>query len=600
MIKIPVEHDLDGWILYLTFDVQIKTLEVWVAIKTKGNGVSFELVNQSWNKKLYAGNNLELGFNVRYSDDKVYKPKIVFAELGTFKCNSSAVPITTATTTTGPAATVVTTAATTTGPTTTPVTTAATTTGPTTTPVKTATTTTGPTTTQQLTSSTTQPSGCSTAYNYNEVLKKSILFYEAQRSGKLPATNRIPWRKDSALNDGSDNKIDLAGGYYDAGDHVKFGFPMAYTITVLSWGLIQYKDAYKAAGQYNNALDSIKWGTDYFIKCHPSKYVFYGQVGDGNKDHAYWGRPEDMTMARPSYSITENSPGSELAAETAAALAAASIVFRGVDNTYASTLVQHASDLYEFADKKRGSYHDAIPNAQSFYRSWSGYNDELTWAAAWLYRATNQSQYITAAESHYNNFGMSRRPQEFAWDDKTAGVQVLMAQMTGNSVYKSHVKAFCDHIVDNQKKTPKGLVFISNWGANRHAANVAFICLLAADMDINSNKYRLFSRKQIHYMLGDSGRSYVVGFGNNPPQRPHHRSSSCPSTGTCDWNNYNNPGPNPQTLNGALVGGPDENDYYEDKRQDYVKNEVACDYNAGFQSAVAGLRYVALKGKLCS
>lgn len=43
----------------------------------------------------------------------------------------------------------------------------------------------------------------------------SILFYEAQRSGKLPANNRIPWRGDSALSDGSDVGVDLTGGWYD-------------------------------------------------------------------------------------------------------------------------------------------------------------------------------------------------------------------------------------------------------------------------------------------------------------------------------------------------------------------------------------------------
>ena len=32
-----------------------------------------------------------------------------------------------------------------------------------------------------------------------------------------------------------------------------------------------------------------------------------------------------------------------------------------------------------------------------------------------------------------------------------------------------------------------------------------------------------FAETQIHYALGDAGRSYVCGFGNNPPQRPHHR-----------------------------------------------------------------------------
>ena len=36
-------------------------------------------------------------------------------------------------------------------------------------------------------------------YNYGHVMGLSLLFYEAQRSGKLPANNRIPWRGDSAL-----------------------------------------------------------------------------------------------------------------------------------------------------------------------------------------------------------------------------------------------------------------------------------------------------------------------------------------------------------------------------------------------------------------
>ena len=52
------------------------------------------------------------------------------------------------------------------------------------------------------------------------------------------------------------------------------------------------------------------------------------KVGDGYLDHNFWGRPEDMTMARPAQAITATSPGSELAAETAAAMAASSILFK--------------------------------------------------------------------------------------------------------------------------------------------------------------------------------------------------------------------------------------------------------------------------------
>ena len=66
--------------------------------------------------------------------------------------------------------------------------------------------------------------------------------------------------------------------------------------------------------------------------------------------------------------------------------------------------------------------------------------------------------------------------------------------------------------------------------------------------------------------------------------------SSCPpAPATCDWSTFNSPGPNYHVLTGALVGGPDVNDHYVDDRADYVKNEVTTDFNAGFQSAVAGL-----------
>ena len=66
--------------------------------------------------------------------------------------------------------------------------------------------------------------------------------------------------------------------------------------------------------------------------------------------------------------------------------------------------------------------------------------------------------------------------------------------------------------------------------------------------------------------------------------------SSCPpSPQPCNWNTFHSTGPNFHVLTGALVGGPDENDNYVDRRNDAVQNEVATDYNAGFQTAVAAL-----------
>ena len=65
--------------------------------------------------------------------------------------------------------------------------------------------------------------------------------------------------------------------------------------------------------------------------------------------------------------------------------------------------------------------------------------------------------------------------------------------------------------------------------------------------------------------------------------------SSCPwPPETCDWSDFSKDEDNPHVLYGALVGGPGENDDYVDDRTDYQKNEVTCDYNAGFQGALAG------------
>jgi endoglucanase len=47
---------------------------------------------------------------------------------------------------------------------------------------------------------------------------------------------------------------------------VKFGFPMAYSVTVMAWGVVDYESSFTKAGELDNAKKAIKWGTDYFIK----------------------------------------------------------------------------------------------------------------------------------------------------------------------------------------------------------------------------------------------------------------------------------------------------------------------------------------------
>jgi len=442
------------------------------------------------------------------------------------------------------------------------------------------------------------------SYNYAEALQKSLFFYEAQRSGDLPTTNRVNWRGDSGMQDGSDVGRDLTGGWYDAGDHVKFGLPMAASATMLAWSVVEYRSAYVSTGQLNTALDQLRWVNDYFIKAHPSANELYGQVGNGGTDHAWWGPAEVMQMARPSYRVTTSCPGSDLAGETAAAMAAAAIAFQPTDPAYAATLLTHARQLYSFADNYRGKYSDCITDASSFYNSWSGYNDELVWGAIWLYRATNEQAFLDKAQSYYANLSNQQQTSiksykwTHAWDDKSYGSYVLLAKLTGAQQYHNDSQRWLNwwtvggtaHGADGTRVnySPGGQAVLDQWGSLRYAANTAFVALVYSDAiadTVLKARYHDFALGQINYALGSNPRnsSYVVGFGANPPRNPHHRTAHGSWTDQITF-----PAQSRHVLYGALVGGPSAaNDQYTDDRSNYVNNEVATDYNAGFTGAVA-------------
>ncbi|KAJ6775775.1 ENDO-14-BETA-GLUCANASE [Salix koriyanagi] len=445
------------------------------------------------------------------------------------------------------------------------------------------------------------------SHDYGAALTKSLLYYEAQRSGKLPPHQRVLWRGDSGLVDGSDAGMDLVGGYYDAGDNVKFGFPMAFTITMLSWSTIEFSSQLKARNELSNALDAIKWGTDYFIKAHPQPHVLYGQVGDGDSDHSCWERPEDMTTPRPSFKIDDHHPGADLAAETAAALAAASIAFSSSNPAYSTQLVSHAKQLFEFAHDHPGLYHDSIPAAK-FYAS-SGYEDEMLWAAAWLHRATNDEIYLDYLGASTNTGGIRT---SFSWDDKFLGAQLLVAKLvlegkvpdTGTwGQYKSQAEEFICSCIQkggkNVKKTPGGLLWFLEWDGLQYVATASLVAaaygnylsanhasIHCAGVTVQPTDLYHLAQSQVDYILGSNpkGMSYMVGFGSNYPTQPHHRGASIvtikkdPKPVTCHegyqvW--FNRDAPNPNVLVGAIVGGPDEHDGYIDSRSDYQLGEPA-------------------------
>lgn len=441
-------------------------------------------------------------------------------------------------------------------------------------------------------------------FDYGHVLNISFLFYEAQRAGKLPHTNRIPWRADSFLRDKTPNgKNFTSGGWMDAGDNMRFNFPMAWSAGILAWSVELFKPAYRVSGTLQTALVNLKWVSDYFIECYYADDAIIAQLGNGHTDHSAWTRPEYIKTPSHVHVLSPSKPGSDLCASVAGFLAIMSRIMRETDPKYASKCLFYAHKYYQFATKYTGKYSVSLPDPALFYPSGHMY-DDLAWGAINIYLATNKNYYLTQAKRfmqiHWRNEGPVWK--NYDWDSHAWGVQVLLAKHApelkrGKQEVEDFVSTWLMSNMDGYagpKYTPKGLAWYTPWGSLRHSANAAFLMLAHAKeniKDVNQQKrIACFAHKQLRYMLGSAGRSYVVGYGKNPPMQPHHRASSCPLIpALCDWSVFDRQAPNPSVLFGALVGGPDINDFYKDKRQDYISNEVATDYNAGFTGALAGM-----------
>ncbi|KAL5714766.1 cellulase [Ranunculus cassubicifolius] len=454
-------------------------------------------------------------------------------------------------------------------------------------------------------------------HNYGDALTKSILFFEGQRSGKLPPSQRMTWRKDSALKDGHDVGVDLTGGYYDAGDNVKFNFPMAFTTTTLAWSVLEFGPL--MGPDLAHAKEAVKWGTDYFLKATSVPNKVFVQVGDGFEDHKCWQRPEDMDTPRTVFFVTDKSPGSEVSAEIAAALAASSIVFKSSDPTYSQQLLDRAIQVFTFADTHRGSYNTPLGHEVcSFYCDWSGYEDELLWAASWLYKATKEQKYWDYV---MQNFHDTTAVTEFGWDNKHAGVYVLNAVellLKGDSDQDQFReladKFICNILPESPIKAvnySRGGLIVKPVGSNMQNPTAISLLLIVYARYLNyshktvqcgyetvtTERIIQVAKSQVDYILGDNPMkmSYMVGYGDRYPQRIHHRGSTLPSIdqhpqhlGCHDGTSYFfSPSPNQNVLTGAVVGGPLLNDSYPDSRALFVNSEPTTYINAPLVGVLA-------------
>ena len=420
--------------------------------------------------------------------------------------------------------------------------------------------------------------------NYVKALQESLYFFDANMCGNdVEDKSAFTWRKNCHTGETyakyNGRTIDLSGGYHDAGDHVKFGLPQAYSATILGLSYLEFGNAYEKYGltkHYNMIMSRF---VDYFERCtvlgsDGEVEAFCYQVGKGQKDHSYWGKPEEQDSKQGDrvnqvYFTSKDNPATDIVSETAAALAIYSI------NRNDDKALFYAEKLFNYAknNTKKVATDGPIENGESFYSS-GRYADDYCMAAVMLNKATGKSVY---ADEFKKYSGDCNEWSWLSWDD-VSGIALnygnkagLYSNPNGNPLLN------CFNNMKNGSKVNNGYYSLLNWGSTRYNCNMDAMAFMSKD---NSNIN--WALGQLDIILGDNSRSYVCGH-TNYTLYPHHRAAS----GYSDVNSNGTTKP-AHVLVGALVGGPDQDGNFINDASKYQYSEVALDYNAGYVLALSG------------
>ncbi len=435
--------------------------------------------------------------------------------------------------------------------------------------------------------------------DYAEVLKLTVQFYGAQRCGDtrnwLLTDN--PYGDCCHMQDGPDfrSSLDLTGGWHDAGDYLKFSLTIAWSAYVLLKGFETFPDVYPDQDSQNysgnpngipDILDEVKIASDYLLKCHPDETTMIARVG-GPQDHDFW-------VTSPYQSTLPVSQGggkrpvcadakADICGISAAALALMSKMYRSFNEVYADSCFDYALSLYRLAEKNPG----ATDAPDDFYQK-SSWKDDMLCGAIELYKVT-ETDSLWEDSKYWNSFkGRTWWCPDWSnhWDLGRHSL-VKAGDQGALEDWKEDVEGYISRVSNDTYIF--GLAYFAEWGSLRCALNAAFSSALLFDITGNT-KYRDFTISQVEYAMGinEYNRSFIVGWGKNPPSHPHHANAY--GYEALDWDLSKKPR---YTLFGAMVGGPTTGSYdptspgYEDDIYDYVGNEVTIDYNAGLVGSVA-------------
>jgi len=434
--------------------------------------------------------------------------------------------------------------------------------------------------------------------DYQSLHNLLIKFYGYQRAGLKSGDcyNLNPGFQAGYHKNDNYNGKQLDGGWYDAGDYIKFGMNLGYAVYCLLKGYDMFPNAYddkykwdhsSGADNIPDILNQVKYATDYLIKAVIDENTIVLDVGIAQEEHQGLDAPIPNSSGRSGNQIRLCS-GADIPLTYAACLALMSTLYRQFDASYADQCLEKAKVAFKFGKKKCDQGGDKnlfctpqLKNNEPLYdypkdeetheyilRS---VNDRMVAAGVELYRATNDEDPVYKQYAQKTIVGVTNC-MGYSSIGPLASFETWRQGLTTSAGALANNVGFLETKIKTDGKF-KGVYQNSGWGTARDIGTAAFefaMAYITSSTDNARTKYLDLVKKHISWVAFGS-QSYIVGFGNNSPKSIHYR-------------------PTRSGPAGGLVSGPDGDGNWQDNGENAQFCEVAIDYNAGIIGAVAFMR----------
>ncbi|NLP26759.1 MAG: glycosyl hydrolase family 9, cellulase [Clostridiales bacterium] len=427
---------------------------------------------------------------------------------------------------------------------------------------------------------------------YKNLLDDTVRMMYLQRCGVIIEDSEFDHKAchtGRAIIYGTNETIDVSGGWHDAGDYGRYVVPATKTIADMLYAYDANPSIFgddlnipESGNGIPDILDEVRYGLTWLFKM---------QAESGGVYHKLTCR--DF----PSYIMPEEEIGQLIVtpisttatADFAAAMAMGYEFYYEIDRNFAEACLDAAKKAWNFLEANPNLiFSNPKDISTGEYGDTSDF-DERYWAAAQMYRATGEEKYLQALEKMQTRTGL-----DWPLVGDYGNIAILTMDDTDNSseLYKNMKKSIITQANNLNTITAINAYSVGvskfNWGSNMTVANAGVILGIAAELD-NDRDYMNSAESNLHYLLGTNplATCFVTGYGTLSPKNPHHRPSMAKD----------------KTMKGMLVGGVNSNledsaakayltnepsaKRYIDHSESYSTNEVTTYWNSSLIYLIA-------------